>query len=69
MDRAAEYSAVELLRNGRSIQIRALRASDRTDLVSAVGRTSARSLYRRFFGLGPRRGLACVGRKLLPMLT
>jgi RimJ/RimL family protein N-acetyltransferase len=51
MDRAAEYSAVELLRNGRSIQIRALRASDRTDLVSAVGRTSARSLYRRFFGL------------------
>lgn len=51
MFRAAEYSTFELLRNGRSIQIRALRASDRADLVSAVGRTSPRSLYRRFFGV------------------
>ena len=47
----AKYSAFELLRNGRRIEIRALRPGDRADLVAAVGRTSARSLYRRFFGL------------------
>jgi len=47
MYRAAEYSAVEHLRNGRSIQIRALRAIDRTDLVSAgpaLGRFTVASL-------------------------
>jgi len=47
----AKYSAVELLRNGLRIEIRALRASDRADLVAAVDHTSARSLYRRFFSL------------------
>ena len=56
---AAKYSAVELLRNGLRIEIRALRASDRADLVAAVDHTSARSLYRRFFsreyrGMGAR---------------
>jgi RimJ/RimL family protein N-acetyltransferase len=51
MPEAAKYSAVELLCNGRRIEIRALRASDRDDLVAAVDRTSARSLYRRFFSL------------------
>lgn len=45
------YSAFELLRNGRRIEIRALLPSDRADVVAAVSRTSARSLYRRFFGL------------------
>jgi RimJ/RimL family protein N-acetyltransferase len=48
---AAEYSAVEQLRNGRRIEIRALRPDDRADLVAAVGNISTRSLYRRFFGL------------------
>jgi len=47
----AKYSAVELLRNGLRIEIRALRASDRADLVAAVDHTGARSLYRRFFSL------------------
>jgi RimJ/RimL family protein N-acetyltransferase len=51
MPEAAKYSTVEVLRNGRRIEIRALRASDRDDLVAAVDRTSARSLYRRFFSL------------------
>ena len=48
---AAKYSAVETLRNGRRVEIRALRPDDRADLVAAVGRTSAQSLYRRFFGV------------------
>jgi GNAT superfamily N-acetyltransferase len=43
------YSAVEKLRDGRRVDIRAFRPSDQADLVSAVGRTSAQSLYRRFF--------------------
>jgi len=47
---AAKYSAVDLLRDGRPIEIRALSTNDRADLLGAVGRTSARSLYRRFFG-------------------
>jgi RimJ/RimL family protein N-acetyltransferase len=48
---AAKYSAVESLRNGRQVEIRALRPDDRADLVAAVGRTSSQSLYRRFFGV------------------
>jgi len=50
MARAADYSAIETLRNGEGIEIRALRPGDRTDLLAAVERTSAQSLYRRFFG-------------------
>ena len=50
MINAARYSAVDLLRDGRSIEIRALRTNDRADLLGAVGRTSAQSLYLRFFG-------------------
>jgi RimJ/RimL family protein N-acetyltransferase len=45
----ASYSAIESLRDGRCIKIRALQPDDRVALVTAVGRTSARSLYRRFF--------------------
>jgi GNAT superfamily N-acetyltransferase len=48
---AAKYSAVETLRNGRQVEIRALRPDDRADLVAAVGRTSSQSLYRRFFAV------------------
>jgi RimJ/RimL family protein N-acetyltransferase len=47
---AARHSAVELLRSGRRVEIRALRPDDRTELLAAVGRTSTQSLFRRFFG-------------------
>jgi RimJ/RimL family protein N-acetyltransferase len=46
-----KYSAVETLRNGERIEIRALRPQDRDDLVAAVNRTSSESLYRRFFAV------------------
>jgi GNAT superfamily N-acetyltransferase len=46
-----EYSAIEALRDECRVEIRTLRPNDRADLISAVGRTSDRSLYRRFFGL------------------
>jgi ribosomal protein S18 acetylase RimI-like enzyme len=46
-----EYSAIEALRDGCRVEIRALRPDDRADLIAAVGRTSDGSLYRRFFGL------------------
>jgi RimJ/RimL family protein N-acetyltransferase len=45
----AKYSALETLRDGRRVEIRALRPDDRTQLTAAVARTSAQSLYRRFF--------------------
>jgi RimJ/RimL family protein N-acetyltransferase len=48
---AAKYSAIELLRNGRRVEIRALRSDDRAELIAAVGRSSAQSLYRRFFNV------------------
>ena len=50
MMNAAKYSAVDVLRDGRLIAIRGLRTDDRSDLLGAVERTSAQSLYRRFFG-------------------
>ncbi len=50
MSDAAKYSAIEALRNGRRVEIRALRPVDHADLLAAVARTSAQSLYRRFFG-------------------
>jgi RimJ/RimL family protein N-acetyltransferase len=46
---AANYSAIEALRDGRRMEIRAFKPSDRAELESAVSRTSAQSLYRRFF--------------------
>jgi len=50
MNEAAKYSAVERLRDGRDIEIRALRPADEADMLAAVDRTSTQSLYRRFFG-------------------
>jgi RimJ/RimL family protein N-acetyltransferase len=47
----AKYSAVETLRNGRQVTIRALREEDRDDFVAAASRISARSLHRRFFAV------------------
>ena len=51
----AKYTEKELLRGGRSIEIRAICAADRTELLSALYRSSPQSLYRRFFA--PKRGL------------
>jgi RimJ/RimL family protein N-acetyltransferase len=53
--KAATYSTHETLRDGRVVTIRALRPDDRSGMLSAFGRVSAQSLYRRFFG--PKRGL------------
>jgi GNAT superfamily N-acetyltransferase len=48
---AASYSAIESLRHGRQVEIRALAPDDRPDFLAAVDRTSPRSLYRRFFSV------------------
>ena len=48
---AADYSANEILRSGRRVEIRALRPQDRNKMLAAVGRTSTQSLYRRFFAV------------------
>ena len=50
MTEAAKYSTSERLRDGQEIEIRALTPEDENDMLAAVGRTSAQSLYRRFFG-------------------
>lgn len=49
VDHFEDYSAAETLRDGRRVEIRALRPTDRPALKAAVDQTSARSLYRRFF--------------------
>jgi GNAT superfamily N-acetyltransferase len=51
MVEAANYSAFAALRDGRRVEIRALRPDDRSELVAAVARSSGQSLYRRFFAL------------------
>jgi RimJ/RimL family protein N-acetyltransferase len=56
MPKAIEYSAMERLRDGSVIDIRALRPDDREDMLTAIGRTSAQSLRRRFFV--PKRGFS-----------
>jgi ribosomal protein S18 acetylase RimI-like enzyme len=43
------YTTTEHLRDGRSIEIRALHRDDRKDMLAAVGRSSGPSLQRRFF--------------------
>jgi GNAT superfamily N-acetyltransferase len=49
MSASGTYSATERLRDGREVEIRALRPDDRDDLLAAVGRTGTESLRRRFF--------------------
>src|SRR5215471_7130403 len=56
MLKAADYSVTEPLRNGRVVEIRALRPDDQDDMLAAIGRTSAESLRRRFFV--PKRGFS-----------
>ncbi|HEY0848604.1 MAG TPA: GNAT family N-acetyltransferase [Bradyrhizobium sp.] len=43
------YSVTERLRDGRPVEIRALRPDDKDDMLAAVGRTGMQSLHRRFF--------------------
>ena len=50
MMKASNYTAVEPLRDGRKVEIRALRPEDRAGFIAAVGHASSQSLYRRFFG-------------------
>ena len=42
---ASEYRAIEVLRDGRSVTIRAQRPDDRADLQEAFGRMGAQSRY------------------------
>jgi ribosomal protein S18 acetylase RimI-like enzyme len=56
MAEAADYSALEQLRDGRPVKIRALRPEDRADMLAAIGRTSMQSLQRRFFA--PKKGFS-----------
>jgi GNAT superfamily N-acetyltransferase len=56
MSKAAAYSADERLRDGSTIEIRALHPDDRDGMLAAIGRTSAQSLQRRFFV--PKRGFS-----------
>ena len=45
----SSFSAVETLRDGRQVEIRALRPADGDGLKTAIGRLGSASLYRRFF--------------------
>jgi len=47
---AATYTAEERLRDGRAFEIRALKPSDEADMLAAIDRIGAQSLYRRFMG-------------------
>jgi len=47
--RPSDYSAREQLRDGRSIEVRALRRNDEAGMLAAVDRMADRSLQRRFF--------------------
>jgi GNAT superfamily N-acetyltransferase len=47
---AARYSAMERLRDGRMVEIRALTPDDKPGLLAAIDRTGSQSMYRRFFG-------------------
>ncbi|MBR0871408.1 GNAT family N-acetyltransferase [Bradyrhizobium tropiciagri] len=44
-----DYAVSERLRDGRSVNIRALEPGDRNELLNAIGRTGSQSLQRRFF--------------------
>ena len=50
MPDAANYSAIDRMRDGRTLEIRALKPSDEADMLAAVDRIGKQSLYRRFMG-------------------
>jgi GNAT superfamily N-acetyltransferase len=47
---AANYTATERLRDGRTLVVRALKPGDEAEMLAAVGRIGPQSLYRRFMG-------------------
>jgi ribosomal protein S18 acetylase RimI-like enzyme len=49
MQEPAKYSVIETLRDGREVEIRALRPEDRNQLEAAIARMSNETLYHRFF--------------------
>jgi GNAT superfamily N-acetyltransferase len=51
MTNPGRFTATEHLRDGRTIEIRALHKDDREDMLAAVRRTSGASLQRRFFAI------------------
>jgi hypothetical protein len=51
MSDAANHSANETLRDGRTVEIRAQRSHDREGMQAAIARSSSGSLYRRFFSV------------------
>jgi RimJ/RimL family protein N-acetyltransferase len=51
MPEVVKFSSVETLRDGRRVEIRALRHEDQNGLKEAVSRASAESLRRRFFSV------------------
>jgi GNAT superfamily N-acetyltransferase len=56
MSELADYAAVEHLRDGRPIGIRAIRPDDGPEMLAAIGRASTQSLRRRFFA--PKKGFS-----------
>jgi RimJ/RimL family protein N-acetyltransferase len=44
-----KYTATARLRDGREVEVRALRPDDKDDMLAAIGRTGTQSLQRRFF--------------------
>jgi len=48
--KAANYTADERLRDGRRVEIRALKPDDKADMLDAVSHIGAQSMRRRFFG-------------------
>jgi RimJ/RimL family protein N-acetyltransferase len=51
-----EYRVTEILRDGRRLEVRALKPEDRDALVAAAGRSSSKTLALRFFA--PKRGFS-----------
>jgi RimJ/RimL family protein N-acetyltransferase len=51
MSTTSNFTATEHLRDGRQVEIRALRPDDKDDMLAAVGRTGMQSMQRRFFGV------------------
>ncbi len=45
------YSAIETLRDGRAVEIRAQRSQDREGMQAAIARSSSELLHRRFFAV------------------
>jgi len=50
---AAHYSAIDTLRDGRKLEVRAFSPSDRSEFMAAADRTGPLTRYRRFFALKP----------------